>query len=107
MWFFYKYLYAWLHLYAYFYFLSDNDNYFSVSQLTKKEDQPDKSILFIPNFHKININYFINDIFSIRPNSKNSIKNKSMHTGVIMHTNTYRKITYIFMLTLYAAYIIF
>ena len=40
-------------------------------------------------------------------NVTNMIKNKSMHTGIIMHTNTYRKITYIFMLTLYAAYIIF
>ena len=48
------------------------------------------------------------------PKNKNSykkwfikIKNKSMHTSVIMHTNTYKKITYIFMLTLYEAYIIF
>ena len=35
------------------------------------------------------------------------IKNKSMHTGVTMHANTYRKNTYIFMHTLYVANIIF
>ena len=38
----------------------DEDNYFSVSQLTKNEDKPDESILFIPNVNKRNINYFIN-----------------------------------------------
>ena len=35
------------------------------------------------------------------------IKNQRKHTGGAMHTNTNRKITYIFMHTLYTAYIIF